>query len=216
MTDKDLKRNVQNALDFEPSIDAAHIGVTVEGGVVTLHGNVRSYSEKTTAERVTLRVYGVKAVANDLIVHLPTDFSRTDSDIAEAALNALKWNTLVPEDRVSVVVTNGLVRLDGNVDWQYQKDVAGRAVCDLLGVKAVTNNITVKPRVKSADVRDKIEAAFKRSAEIDARRISVAAEDGKVILSGNVHSWAERREAERAAWAAPGVILVDDRLTIVP
>jgi osmotically-inducible protein OsmY len=216
MTDKDLKRNVQNALDFEPSIDAAHIGVTVEGGVVTLHGNVRSYSEKTTAERVTLRVYGVKAVANDLIVHLPTDFSRTDSDIAEAALNALKWNTLVPEDRVSVVVTNGLVRLDGNVDWQYQKDVAGRAVRDLLGVKAVTNNITVKPRVKSADVRDKIEAAFKRSAEIDARRISVAAEDGKVILSGNVHSWAERREAERAAWAAPGVILVDDRLTIVP
>ena len=216
MTDKDLKRNVQNALDFEPSIDAAHIGVTIEGGVVTLHGNVRSYSEKTTAERVTLRVYGVKAVANDLIVHLPTDFSRTDSDIAEAALNALKWNTLVPEDRVSVVVTNGLVRLDGNVDWQYQKDVAGRAVCDLLGVKAVTNNITVKPRVKSADVRDKIEAAFKRSAEIDARRISVAAEDGKVILSGNVHSWAERREAERAAWAAPGVILVDDRLTIVP
>jgi osmotically-inducible protein OsmY len=216
MTDKDLKRNVQNALDWEPSIDAAHIGVTIEGGVVTLHGNVRSYSEKTTAERVTLRVYGVKAVANDLIVHLPTDFSRTDSDIAEAALNALKWNTLVPEDRVSVVVTNGLVRLDGNVDWQYQKDVAGRAVRDLLGVKAVTNNITVKPRVKSADVRDKIEAAFKRSAEIDARRISVAAEDGKVILSGNVHSWAERREAERAAWAAPGVILVDDRLTIVP
>ena len=216
MTDKDLKRNIQNALDWEPSIDAAHIGVTVEGGVVTLHGKVSSYSQKMAAERVTQRVYGVKAIANDLVVHLPTDFARTDSDIAEAALNALKWNTLVPEDRISVVVTNGVVRLDGNVDWQYQKDVAGRAVRDLLGVKAVTNNVVVKPHVKSADVSEKIEAAFKRSAEIDARRISVAVENGKVILSGNVHSWSERREAERAAWAAPGVILVDDRLTIVP
>ena len=216
MTDKDLKRNIEHALDWEPSLDAAHIGVTVETGVVTLHGNVRSYSEKMTAERVTLRVYGVKGVANDLVVHLPTDLTRTDADIAEAALNALKWNTLVPEDRISVVVTNGLVRLDGTVDWQYQKDVAGRAVRDLLGVQTVTNNIVVKPHVKSADVREKIEAAFKRSAEIDARRISVTAEDGKVILSGNVHSWAERREAERAAWAAPGVVLVDDRLTIVP
>jgi osmotically-inducible protein OsmY len=216
MTDKELKRNTQNALDWEPSIDAADIGVAVEGGVVTLHGKVASYAQKMTAERVTLRVYGVKAVANELAVHLPTDFTRTDADIAQAALNALRWNSLVPADKIAVVVTNGWVRLDGKVDWQYQRDVAVRAVRDLLGVKGVSNNITVTPRAKSADVREKIEAAFKRSAEIDARRTSVVAEDGKVILSGNVHSWAERLEAERAAWAAPGVKLVDDRLTIVP
>ena len=216
MTEKDLKHNIQNALDFEPSVDAADIGVTVDGGVVTLHGKVNSYAQKMTAERVTLRVYGVKAVANDLVVHLPTDAAKTDSDIAQAVLNALKWNTLVPEDRLSVVVTNGWIRLDGNLDWQYQKDVAVRAVRDLLGVRGVTNNITVKPHVKTTDVREKIESAFKRSAEIDARRISVVAEDGKVILSGNVHSWAERQEAERAAWAAPGVTQVDDRLSIIP
>jgi osmotically-inducible protein OsmY len=216
MTDKDLKRHIQNALDWEPSIDAADIGLTVDGGVVTLHGKVSSYAQKMTAERVTLRIYGVKAVANDLVVHLPTDFTRTDADIAQAALSALKWNSLVPADRVSVVVANGWIRLEGTVDWQYQKDVATRAVRDLLGVKGVTSNVAVKPRVKTADVREKIEAAFRRSAEIDARRISVAAEDGKVILSGNVHSWAERREAERAAWAAPGVTQVDDRLTITP
>jgi len=216
MTDKELKHNIQHALDWEPSIEAADIGVAVESGVVTLHGKVASFAQKMTAERDTLRVYGVKAVANELVVHLPSDFTRTDADIAQAALNAFKWNSLVPADKISVVVANGWLRLDGQVDWQYQNDAAVRAVRDLLGVKGVSNNITVTPRVNSADVREKIEAAFKRSAEIDARRISVVAEDGNIILSGNVHSWAERREAERAAWAAPGVKLVDDRLTIVP
>ena len=141
MTDKDLKRNIQYALDFEPSIDAADIGVAVEGGVATLHGKVASYAQKMTAERVTLRVYGVKALANELVVHLPSDFTRTDADIAQAALNALNWNSLVPAGKISVVVTNGWVRLDGNVDWQYQKDVAVRAVRDLLGVKGVINTL---------------------------------------------------------------------------
>ena len=216
MMDKDLKQHAQSALDWEPSLDASDIGVSVDESVVTLRGNVASYAEKVTAERVALRVYGVKAVANDLAVHLVSGYERTDTEIAQAAVAALKWNTMVPNERVTVTVTSGWLTLNGTLDWQYQKDAAAGTVRDLTGVKGVTNNIIVQPRVKTIDVRDKIEAAFKRSAEIDARRVNVTAHDGKVILSGNVHSWAERQEAERAAWAAPGVTQVEDRLAVVP
>lgn len=216
MTDHDLKRNVENALDFDPSLDASDIGVSVDEAVVTLRGNVASYAEKVAAERVSLRVYGVKAVANDLTVRLGTGFERTDTEVAQAVVSALRWNTMIPADRATATVANGWVTLNGTLDWQYQKDAAARAVRDLMGVKGVTNNIVVKPRVKTVDVRAKIEDAFRRSAEIDARRINVTATDGKVILSGNVRSWAERQEAERAAWAAPGVTQVDDRLAVVP
>lgn len=216
MTDNELKTHVQNALDWEPSVDASDIGVSVDEGVVTLRGNVASYAEKVAAERAVLRVYGVKAVADDLAVHLGNLFARTDTEIAHAAVAALKWNAVVPKDKITVAVTNGWLTLTGTVDWQYQRDAAFRTVRDLTGVKGVTNSVTVKSHVKSMDVRDKIEAAFKRSAEIDARRVNVTALDGKVVLSGNVHSWFERQEAERAAWAAPGVTQVEDRLTITP
>jgi osmotically-inducible protein OsmY len=216
MTDLELKRHVEDALVWEPSFDAADIGVSVDNGVVTLRGDIASYTAKSAAERVALGVYGAKAVANDLNVRLIGEYQRSDSDIAQAAANALLWNTVVPANRVSVAVSNGRITLKGNLDWQFQKDAAVRAVRDLTGVLGVNNNIVVQPRVKSVDVRDKIEAAFKRSAEIDARRISVTAQDGKVILTGFVRSWAERQEAERAAWAAPGVTQVDDRLSIAP
>jgi osmotically-inducible protein OsmY len=219
MTDKELKQHVQNAFDWEPSVDASDIGVSVDEGVVTLRGNVRTYVEKLTAEHVALRVYGVKAVANDLNVRLISAFERTDTEIARAAIAALKWNTVVPAERVTVTVANGWVTLNGMLDFYYQTAAAEKAVRSLTGVKGVSNNILLKALpapLRTSDVTAKIEAAFRRSAEVDARRINVTAQDGKVILSGHVRSWTERQEAERAAWAAPGVTQVDDRLTVIP
>ena len=216
MIDKDLKQHVENALEWEPSVDAADIGVSADQGVVTLRGNVRSYGEKLAAERVALRVYGVKAVANDLVVHVATDYTRTDTEIAQAAIAALKWNAVLPADAVTLTVKDGWLTLTGTLDWQYQKDAAARSVRDLRGVKGVTNEIRLRAHASPVDVRDKIEAALKRSAEVDARRINVVASDGTVVLTGHVRSWAERQDAERAAWAAPGVSRVDDRITVVP
>jgi osmotically-inducible protein OsmY len=219
MTDKELKQHVQDALDWEPSLDTGDVGVSVDEGVATLRGNVVSYLEKVTAERVALRVYGVKGVANGLIVRLVSSHERTDTDIAHAAVAALKWNVAVPVDRVTLSVANGWVTLNGTLDYYYQSAAAERAVSDLTGVKGVSNAILIQAParpVSTIDVASKIEAAFRRSAEVDARRITVTNQDGKIILSGNVRSWAERQEAERAAWAAPGVTSVDDRLAVIP
>jgi osmotically-inducible protein OsmY len=216
MTDRELQEHVQKALDWEPSVDAADIGVTVDEGVVTLRGDVKTYAEKAAAERVVLRVYGVKAVADELNVHLPSDHERTDTEIAQAAVSALRWNTVVPDDRVTITVTGGWVTLKGHVEWEYQRAAAAGAVRYLSGVRGVTNAITVQPRVSIPDVQAKIEAALKRSAEVDARRINVAVTDGKVTLTGNVHSWFERSEARRAAWAAPGVREVEDYIAVTP
>ena len=216
MTDLEVRQHVESALEWEPSVDAGDVGVTVESGVVTLRGNVASFAQKSGAERVALRVYGVKGIANDLQVRLANSAQRSDTDIAQAAVAALKWNTVVPSDRVVVAVSAGWVTLSGALEWQYQRDAAVRAVRDLTGVKGVDNAIVVRPRVQPSDVQAKIEAAFKRSAEIDARRVHVSARDGMVVLTGNVRSWAERQEAERAAWGAPGVTQLDDLLTVTP
>jgi osmotically-inducible protein OsmY len=219
MTDRALQRLVEDALGWEPGVGAASVGVSANNGIITLSGEVGSYTERSIAERAALKVYGVKAVANELNVRLASDLTRTDTDIAAAAATALQWNTVVPANRVTIVVSDGWVTLKGALSWHYQKEAAARAVRDLTGVRGVTNEIAVqplRPEVQTGDIQARIEAAFKRSAEIDARRVGVAAHDGKVTLTGNVRSWAERREAERVAWAAPGVTVVDDRITITP
>lgn len=216
MTDRELQEHVQKALDWEPSIDAADIGVSVESGVVTLRGDVKTYSEKAAAERVALATYGVKAVANDVNVHLRDGQQRTDTEVAQVVVSALRWNAMVPDDKVAISVSDGWVTLKGQVNWEYQRAAAADTVRDLTGVRGVTNVISVEPHVSAADVKGKIEAALKRSAEIDARRINVAVAGGKVTLTGNVHSWFEREGARQAAWAAPGVNAVDDRIAVVP
>jgi osmotically-inducible protein OsmY len=214
MDDLELKKSVETELNFEPSINAAEIGVAAKNGVVTLSGRVPSYWEKIAAERAAARVSGVKAVANELEVRLPGSSERTDEDIAQAAVDSLRWSVLVPQDRIKVKVSKGWVTLEGKVDWQYQKSAAEKAVRKLYGVVGVSNLIDVKPQVSKAEVKTSIEAALKRLAEVDASRIRVDTEDGKVVLSGSVRSWFEREEAERAAWAAPGVRTVEDRIAI--
>ncbi len=212
--DLELKHDVEAELEWDPEIDATKIGVESSGGVVTLLGHVRSYHEKWNAESVAKRVHGVKAIANDLEVQLLSDDHRDDSDIAQSALMALEWNAVIPPDRIRVVVTKGFVTLDGEVEWQYQKNAALDAVRHLRGVRGVNNQISVSPHLYAGDVKAKIEAALKRSAEIDSKQVIVETSDGSVTLRGKVRSWVERQDAVNAAWSAPGVKKVVDHLAI--
>jgi len=215
-SDTQLQHDIIDELAWEPNVDATAIGVTVVDGVVTLTGQMRSLAEKWTAEHVAKRVAGVLAVANDIEVHLPGESQRTDADIARMALHALEWDVRVPHHHVTVAVSDGIVKLDGAVDTQHQKQAAEHVIRHLTGVKGVTNLLRVTATAAPADVKGRIKAAFQRSAVIDAQQIQVETRDGKVILRGRVRSWAERDTAEQAAWAAPGVTTVVDLLVIEP
>jgi len=211
--DEQLKSDVEQELRWEPSVRAEQIGVSVKNGVVELDGHVDSYYEKWAAERAAMRVSNAKAVASEIKVELPSSATRTDEDIARTAMNHLEWNSSVP-NTVKVQVTEGCVMLKGTTEWQYQREEAERAVRPLKGVKWVSNEITVTPKLRAIDVKVKIENALKRNAETDAKHITVETSDGNVTLRGYVSSWSEREEAEHAAWAAPGVTKVDDLILI--
>jgi osmotically-inducible protein OsmY len=214
--DSEIRRQVLAELDWDPSIDASGVGVAVKEGVVTLTGSIGNYWQKKEVERVAKRVTGVKAVAEDLTIKLHGAAARNDADIAQSVLSGLRFNVAVPSHRIQVTVENGWVTLEGEVEWQYQKRAAEKAVKYFMGVKGVTNSISIKPRVSAADVKAKIERAFARRAQFDANQIKVESSDGKVILRGSVHSWDEKEQAEQAAWAAPGVTNVENDVIVNP
>ena len=215
MSDSILKQDIIDELDFEPSIDAAHIGVAVDSGVVTLTGHVPTYAQKLKVEDVVRDLKGVKAIAQEMEVR-PFGTHRTaDDEIAKRAVHTIAWNTSIPDGAVQIRVQDGWVKLTGKVEWQYQKTAAEDAMRHLAGVIGVTSQIEIKPRPSTHDIKQRIESALKRNAEIEAQEIKVdVLDNGAVRLEGRVHAWSERRAAERAAWSAAGVKTVEDRITI--
>jgi osmotically-inducible protein OsmY len=215
-SDMEIKKDVEDEIRWDPDIDPTDIAVNVKNGVVTLTGFVKSYVHKYEAEKDAKRVAGVVGVANDLEVRTAVGDQRPDPEIAREAVEAIKRQLPLSSQNIKVVVRDAWVTLEGEAEWHYQKERAEEAVRTVMGVKGVINSIVVKPKATPTEIKRKIEEAFKRSAELDASTIQVETSDGEVILKGTVHSWFEREEAERAAWQAPGVKRVEDKIAIVP
>lgn len=209
-----LRQDILDELEFEPSINAAEIGITVDNGVVTLTGHVRTYAEREAAERVVRRVKGVRGIAQEIEVRIFGSKETDDDDIARRALSIIDWHVAIPKDAVQVRVSKGWITLTGKVEWQYQRHAAADAVRDLAGVIGVSNLIEIEPGISVADIKKRIENAFERDAEIEAQAIRVDVADGKVTLKGKVKTWSERQAAERAAWSAPGVTTLEDQLSV--
>jgi osmotically-inducible protein OsmY len=215
-SDAEIERDVKDELRWDPDLDASDIAVAVKDGVVTLTGFVKSYTDKYEAEAAVKRVAGVRAVANDLEVRIPSVDERPDPDIARDAVAAIKSQLPISSEKIKVIVKNGWVTLEGDVEWQYQRQTAENAVRRIKGVKGVINQILLKPHVEPDEIKRKIQEAFRRSAEVDANRIVIETNGGEVVLKGSVRSWAEREEAERTAWAAPGITKVVNQIVVSP
>jgi len=212
--DLQIQKDVIEELRWEPFLNSSEIGVAVKNGVVTLSGQVDSYSKKIIAEKVAKNVSGVKAVAENIQVGILPGFRKTDTEIAEAVLNALKWHSAIQEEKIKIKVENGNVRLEGEVEWEYQRASIKSAIENLAGVHSVINLVTVKPKITPSEVQQKIKAAFQRSATIDAGKITAEVFGTKVILRGHVRSFAEKEDAEAAAWNAPGITSIESKLEI--
>ncbi|HYZ27344.1 MAG TPA: BON domain-containing protein [Geminicoccaceae bacterium] len=215
-SDEEIRRDVEAELRWDPDLEEADIAVAVKDGVVTLTGFVKSYKDKWQAERAAKRIHGVIGVVNDLEVRLPGIDEKPDPEIAREAVAAIKSQLPFSYEKIKVIVKNGWITLEGDVEWNYQREAAERAVRRLTGIRGATNLIQVRPTARPLEIKRQIEEAFRRNAEIDANRITVETDDGTVILKGTVRSWAERQEAERAAWSAPGVTKVINRIVIRP
>ena len=213
-TDTQLQKDVMDELQWDPRFNASEIGVAVKNGIVTLSGHVDNYTKKLAAEEAAKRVKGVKALVEEITVQLSHDGKLSDQELAQAAINLLKWNNAVPDQNIKVEVEDGWLTLEGHVDWQFQKDAAKSAVKDITGLKGVVNLLNIKPRINIPVVRDTIKEALERSADVEADRIQIETSGNKVTLRGKARTWNEKFEVERAAWSAPGVMEVEDEMIL--